>query len=315
MLNFRNFINKLKQISLIGKTYPIYKFFYHRIYIKIMKLQIFIRGEEKHIKQHFIDSHNYEPNLKNPSTFSEKLAWTKLYTRNSLMTQCADKYAVRDYVKNKIGKEYLIPLLGVFKTPEEIDFKRLKAPFVLKVNHTSGGNCFSYQAGDLDEKKVIKTLNHYLKINAYYYACEWAYKDIEPLIVCEELLFDEKNKLPDDYKFFCFNGKPEFIQVDIDRFGDHKRDFYSEKWDLLPTNLIYQNSSNGIKKPMVLDEMLRIAEVLSNDFDFARVDLYVIKNKIFFGEITFYPEGGSAPFSPSSFERTIGKKLKLQKNN
>lgn len=297
---------------LIRRTiYPYLKFPYHRLHIWRMKRRISNLGEKGVVIGHFTRTFGFAPNLDNPRTFNEKLAWIKLNVRDPLMKVCADKYAVREYVKDRVGEDYLIPLLGVYDTPEDIPFDDLPAPFVLKVTHASGGNVFCMDRRSFNRSRAIRILRHHLKINAYYYGCEWAYKDVPPRIVCEKVLFEDGNRLPRDFKFLCFNGEPRLIQVDVDRYGDHRENYYDENWTLLPVVTDLPNADADIARPERFDEMKQIAQALSRPFDFARVDLYWISAKIYVGEITFFPGGGSIPFVPEKYELEYGEKIHL----
>jgi hypothetical protein len=291
--------------------YPYLKFHYHRFHIWKMKRRIERRGEESVVREHYFQNYGVLPNLEDPRTFQEKIAWIKIHMHDPLMAKCADKYAVRNYVKEKIGEEYLIPLLGVYRGPDEIPFAALEAPFVLKVTHASGGNVFCMDRNSFNMRKAKRILRHHLKINAYYYDCEWAYRDIPPRIVCEKVLLDEKNRRPTDYKFLCFNGEPLLIHVDIDRFGEHRRNFYDLQWNLLPVKLVKENSDRAVSRPDRLEEMVEIARTMSAPFDFVRVDLYHIRRRVYAGEMTFYPHGGCGPLSPPRYEIEYGEKLHL----
>ncbi|GAD90078.1 hypothetical protein VHA01S_032_00280 [Vibrio halioticoli NBRC 102217] len=293
------------------RIYPKIELLYHKLYIALMKFKINKFGEIKFITDYYNQTHSRKLNLNNPRGFSEKIAWLKAFERNDLMTVCADKYLVREYVKEMIGEDYLIPIIGVYDNVSEIDFNKLETPYVLKVNHSSGGNCFNIPGEIFSQSQTTKVLNHHMDINAYYYGCEWAYKNITRKIIAEKVLFDDQNRLPNDYKFFCFNGEPKFVQVDISRFSDHRRDFYDLDWNLLPFTLAYRNSENGVSLPSKLDEMTSVAKTLAGNFKFSRIDLYLVKNKVYFGEITFYPEGGSSSFVPEIYEKDIGSKLSL----
>ncbi|MFA0067593.1 ATP-grasp fold amidoligase family protein [Vibrio breoganii] len=301
----------IKERILFQKIFPAIRFQYYKAFITIAKIKILLFGHKKFVISHFNKNHPYKLSLDNPVGFAEKLAWTKIYSNNDLMTICADKYLVRKHVEKKIGSEYLIPLLGVYDSVKEIDFTNLESPYVLKVNHSSGGNFFDLPGKPINKSKSLKEIDHHMGLNAYYFGGELAYKNIEPKIIAEKVLFDESGNLPNDYKFFCFNGKPHFVQVDISRFSDHKRDFYDLNWNLLPFTLNYENADTRVNKPKMLEQMVYIAEKLAKDFDFARVDLYVIADRIYFGEITFYPESASMDFKPFSYEEKIGSKLRL----
>lgn len=297
---------------LIRRTiYPHVKLPYHRLHIWRMKRRIATFGEEAVVVGHFAKRYGRPPNLNNPRTFNEKLAWIKLNVRDPLMVICADKYAMRDYVRQKAGPDYLIPLLGVYEKPEEIPFEYLPPPFVLKVTHASHGNFFCMDKHSFNQQKAIRFLRHHLKINAYYYDCEWPYKDVPPRIVCERVLFEEGNCLPKDFKFLCFNGEPLLIQVDVDRFGDHRENYYDKDWTLLPVVTDLPNADGDIPPPARFEEMKNIARTLSQPFDFARIDFYFIDGRVYVGEITFFPGGGSAPFVPERYELEYGQKIRL----
>ncbi|MFZ2038562.1 MAG: ATP-grasp fold amidoligase family protein [Minisyncoccia bacterium] len=255
----------------------------------------------------------YRPNFENPQSFNEKIQWLKLYYHDPLMTKCADKYEVRNYVKEKIGQQYLIKLLGVYNSPEKINFKELPSKFVLKVNHGSGQNIICKNKNTLDISKTKKTLSEWLKneSNHYFYSYEWCYKSIKPLIICEEMIGESlKNDLV-DYKFMCFNGKVEMFFVCSDRQKGLKVDFFDLNWNKMPFIRYYENSSNIIKKPKNFDKMIRLSEVLSKPFPFVRVDFYEANDNVYFGEMTFYPGNGMEPFTPVEWDYKIGDLIKL----
>jgi len=276
-----------------------------------MKRRISRLGEKAVVVGHFVKRFGYAPDLDRPRTFNEKLAWIKLNVRDPLMTLCADKFALRDYVKGRVGEKYLIPLLGVYERPEDIPFDDLLAPFVLKVNHASGGNVFCLDKHSFNQKRAIRILRHHLKINAYYYDCEWPYRDIAPRIVCERILFEEGSRLARDFKCLCFNGEPLVIEVDVDRYGEHRENYYDENWKFVPVVQGYPNTKVDIPRPERFEEMKQVARALSQPFDFARIDLYSIHGKVYVGEITFFPGGGSIPFEPEEYELEYGERIHL----
>lgn len=249
-------------------------------------------------------------NLREPKTFSEKIQWLKLYWRNEICTICADKYKVREYVSDKIGDEILTRLYGVYDSVEEIDISSLPDQFVLKVNHGSGQNLICENKNNVYWGRELKKLSTYLETNHYYPGREWAYKNIEPKIICEEYL-SENGHLPKDYKFYCFKGTPRFIHVDFDRFGDHTRNFYDTSWNQLDFELWKKKSNQKLKAPKNLDLMLKYASVLSKDIPFVRVDLYEVKNKVYFGEMTFYPGSGISRFNPEKYDLIFGEYIEL----
>lgn len=249
-------------------------------------------------------------NLKNPMTFNEKINYLKIKRPDINAAMWADKVAVREYVSEKIGDKYLIPIHGVYLDANDINFQSLPNGFALKTNHGSGWNIICKDKTQLDVPKTVSKLNRWLRYNAYYLSREWQYKDIKPQIICEQLL--EYDIF--DYKFFCFNGNPEIIQVDIDRFSNHTRAFFNEKWERLDFSILYPQTRKHISKPEQLGEMLQVAKVLSEKHSFLRIDLYVYDEKVYFGEITLHPEGGFGAFIPAEYNRILGDKIILESN-
>jgi len=254
-------------------------------------------------------------NLKNPASYNEKLQWLKLYDKNPLYTKLVDKYAVREYVKEKIGDEYLIPLLGgPWYSVDEIDFDTLPDKFVLKCTHDSGSVIICKDKSKFDINAAKKKLGKCLKIKFFYLAREWPYKNVPPAIIAEKYMVDETGYELKDYKIFTFNGIPKLIQVDYDRFQGHKRNLYNTKWEYLPIQIQYPTDpSVKIDCPKKLDEMLEAAGKLANGLVHVRVDLYSIEDQLYFGEMTFYHGGGFEKFTPKGFEYEMGRWLELPK--
>ena len=275
-----------------------------------------IKFREDIIKKQFKEVLGYELNLENPKTYNEKIQWLKLYYHNPLMTKCADKYLAREYIKEKIGEEYLIPLIGVWDKVEDIDFNSLPKQFVLKVNWGSGQNIIVKDKSKLNIEETKNKLNGWLEpfSNHYYYSYEWQYKDIEPKIICEKYIEQMDGNLL-DYKVFCFNGNSHYIQIDIDRYTNHKMCFYSLNWikqDFTMSALIpiYEKE---IPKLIVLDELIKLANILSSEFPNVRVDFYILNNRIYFGELTFSDGNGLNLFIPQSYDYKFGELLELPK--
>ena len=260
--------------------------------------------------------------LKNPKGFNEKLQWLKLYDHRDIYTKIVDKVLVRDFVKDIIGEEYLVELLGVWDSADDIDFDELPNEFVLKCNHNSGGAmCVCDDKSKLDIDKVRAKLNDSLKINYYDKGREWPYKNVKPKILCEKLLVDhDPNNTSDtliDYKFHCFNGKPLFLYACVDGVangekGDSKLSFYDLEWKPAP---FYRSDHLPLpfdaKKPEKFDEMVEIAKKLSAGFPFVRIDLYYVDGKIYFSEMTLFPGAGFGLFSPEEWERKLGDEIIL----
>lgn len=257
-------------------------------------------------------------NLKNPKTFNEKINWMKLYDHNPLYSKLADKILVKDYVANLIGVEHIIPTLGVWDNPDDINLDQLPNQFVLKCNHNSGLGLFICKNKDeITEKKweeVKENLRLGLKECFFWRSREWCYKSIKPRILAEKYMVDESGTELKDYKFFCFNGEPKFLFIAKDRgLENHqtKFDFFDMAFNHLPFTNGHPNSEAPYFKPDKFDEMKEIAAKLSKGLPEVRVDLYNINGKIYFGEMTFYHWGGFVPFDPSYWDEKIGEMFSL----
>ncbi|MQP24105.1 glycosyltransferase [Flavobacterium sp. LMO8] len=251
-------------------------------------------------------------NLKNPITFTEKIQWYKLYYKNPILKKLVDKFHVREYVEVKIGKKYLNELYGVYESPKEIDFDKLPEKFVLKCVHGSGFNICVKEKSMLDINYTKRIIKKWQNKNFYNKGKEWAYKGIKPIIIAEKFLKEFDKEVINDYKFFCFNGEIKFIQIDLERKTNNYRCYYDTNWNKLSfctkNKIIHPGK---IDKPIKFEEMKEIVQKLSQDFPFVRVDLYVIENKIIFGELTFYPGNGTIELTPYEMNYTIGDYFKL----
>ena len=240
--------------------------------------------------------------------------WLKLNWKDPLATKCADKYLVREIVKEKIGEEYLNDLIGVYDSVDEIDIDKLPSKFVLKGTHGSGFNIICKDKTKMNWKEEFKKMERWLKRNYYLKKREWVYKDIKPRIICEKYLEEKEAGELKDYKVFCFDGEPKLIQVDFDRFKEHKRNLYTLDWEFIDAEIKYHSDKTVIiRKPKILQEMLELSKVLSHGFPHVRVDFYYCENKIIFGELTFFHGSGMELFSPDHFELKLGSFLKLPK--
>jgi len=246
--------------------------------------------------------------LRNPIRFTEKLQWYKINYRHELLTQCADKYKVREFVESVGEKDILTKIYGVYLKPEEINFNKLPDKFIIKTTNGCGTNFICEDKKKLDYDEVKKELGLWLKQNLYLAGREWSYKNIEPLIIIEELLEDTNNEFEglNDYKFFCFDGEIKYIGLHVDRSIAHKRNIYDTEWNFVNVASNHPNIDKEVEKPQNLDEMMRTVERLSKGFPFVRVDLYSVNNKIYFGEMTFYPWTGYVQFEPDQFDFELG---------
>lgn len=267
-------------------------------------------SDEKFIENFYYKAFGENINLENPQTFNEKINWLKLNCKCKNANQCADKYEVRDYIKSK-GYEYLLnELIDVYEDINDINLEKLPEKFVLKATHGSGWNLIVNNKDDINWFVWKLIMKSWLKQNFYWYGREWVYKDIKPRIVCEKFLEDNNGELL-DYKILCFNGEPKLIQVDIDRFKNHKRNIYDTEWNLTSIKIFYENYNKNIDKPKNFDEMLAISRDISRDFKHVRVDFYEVNGKLYFGELTFFHESGSGIFNSKDYDKLLGKWLEI----
>lgn len=251
------------------------------------------------------------PNLESPATYNEKLQWLKLHDRKPEYSTYVDKYAVRDHVKKVIGGQYLVPLLGVYNSVEEIPWDSLPAKFVLKCTHGSGSNIICTDKDKLDIHAAKMKLNKWMKKSWYWLGREWPYKNIRPRIICEKYL-SETGGAPHDYKVLCFDGKAKLIEVHMNRDTDHKQDFYDRNWNKVGILQGTPMSNIVLDKPQVFAQMLQFSEMLAQDKCHVRVDWYVVKNRLYFGEITFFDGSGLVPFDKEEDDLMIGSWINLK---
>lgn len=252
--------------------------------------------------------------LSNPKTFNEKLNWMKLYDRDPKYTKLADKYVVKKVVSDKIGDEFIIPLIGCWDNVDEIKLSDLPEKFVLKCNHDSGSVVICKDKSSFDFEAARNKLKKALKNNYFYYSREWVYKDIPPKVICEPYVEDIEDAELRDYKFFCFDGKVEFLYVATDRFKEGeevKFTFFDRDYNFIPVRHAHNYADPLPKKPDRYDEMVEIAEKLSDGLKCVRVDLYEANGKIYFSEYTFYNNSGFTPFEPDEWDYIFGEKLKV----
>lgn len=278
----------------------------------LIALRTRLLPEKLRLKKRFKRNLGYTLNLRNPVTLNEKIQWLKLNDRTELHPICADKYAVREYIKTKIGEEYLIPLVFQSEDPNEIkEDKFPDYPFIIKTNHDSSGGIIIWKKEDVDWGLVRETIRKRMKSNyAIFGKGEWQYASIKPMIIAEKLLVTEDGSIPSDYKMHCFNGRLKFTQVDLERQTDYAKNLYDYDWNFIP---VEWNRKNGpqVKKPEVYYKMIELAEILAKDFIYVRVDFYVLNKAIFFGELTFHPGSGNLPFKPQKWDISFGNMLKL----
>lgn len=257
----------------------------------------------------------YELDWKHPKTFNEKLQWLKLYDRKSVYTTMVDKYRAKQWIAERIGEQYIIPTLAVYKSVDEIDLVQLPDRFVLKCNHDSGSVVICRDKSNFDLEAAKKKLGIALRKNFYWEAREWPYKSVKRRIFAEQFLEEPRWKVPVDYKFFCFNGEPRIFQICLDRNDTEGAvlTFYDTEGNLLGIKDKYHPrvSETEISLPSQLHDMLRISRILAKSFAFLRVDFYEIAGNVYCGELTFYENGGYCEFTPEKYNRIMGDWIKL----
>ncbi|WP_299164486.1 ATP-grasp fold amidoligase family protein [uncultured Eudoraea sp.] len=311
MINFRNLFKYYYHNTRLGKVL-IYPYMFYRDYIM---------SDVTYIKKSFKRVMGYNVNLKDPITLNEKIQWLKLNDKTALHTQCADKYAVREYVASKIGQEYLVPLYFTTKDPAQIVPDNLpQTPYIIKTNHDSSGGIIIQNVHDVNWKEIQKTLKRRMSKNYYYYSKERQYKNIIPRIIVEKLLEDKNGNIPFDYKVHCFNGKVRMISVDMWRgTNDHHRNWYSTDWQREPykwsspkgPGKFTDPSEIDIEKPKSLEDMIKLSEILAESFLYVRVDWYDVDDTLYFGELTFHHDSGFQPILPKIWDEKLGKELIL----
>ena len=254
-------------------------------------------------------------NLENPQTFNDKLWWLKLNNRDPMLTKCSDKYLVREYVAQCGYPDILIPQYEVLKSVKGLDLTKYSEEVIAKCNHNSGGHVFYDPKNAPDDKtlkKQYKKLGFIMKQDASVLSREWNYKNIPRRIVVEKVIRNQAGELPKDYRFFCFNGVPKLLMLDIgvlDENGQHRaiypRNLYDMDFNQLPIRWGRDNIDVRIEKPQNFERMIEIAAKLSEQFPFCRVDLYNIDGKIYFGETTFYHGGACQNIEPEEWDRTL----------
>lgn len=269
-------------------------------------------SDEKYLKLMYWAKFGTKLDLNNPKSFNEKLQWLKINNRNEICTKLVDKYEVKKYVSELIGEEYVIPTLGVWDSFEELDISTLPNDgFVLKTTHDSGGVYICKKKSEFRLKEAKKIIEKSLNRNYFWVGRERAYKNVKPRIIAEPLLVDESGVELKDYKVFNFNGHAKMIQVDYDRFTNHKRNLYDTEWNYIQAEIKYPTSNRTIERPACLDKLLELSEVLSKGFSHARTDFYIIGDKILFGEITFIHGSGYECFRPASFGLQVGEWINI----
>lgn len=263
--------------------------------------------DEQYLKMLYKVYLGKELNLENPQTFTEKMQWLKLHNRKPEYTMMVDKYAARKYIAQTVGEQYLIPLLGVWDDPDEIDFDQLPNQFVLKCNHNSGkGMCICKDKKTLDLQKVKRELRKGLKQDYYLTRREWPYKNVKRKIVCEQYMKSAQGDVLQDYKFFCFNGVPKIMYISQDAAEHPKTDFFDMEFNHLDLTMNDPNAEKCPEKPENFELMKEFSKKFSHGIPFLRVDFYEIDGKLYVGEMTFFHSAGFFEMHPPKYDRLLG---------
>lgn len=252
------------------------------------------------------------PELQQPKRFSEKMQWLKLNFRDPVQTIVADKYAVRTWLAERGYAHLLNELIQVADKVDEVDFNKLPAQFVIKAAHASGWNLICEDKARFDQRVARKLMSEWLRQGIFWNGREWPYRDMPRRLVIESYLEDSSGSLR-DYKFYCFNGDPKFIQANSGRgTTGHAQNFYSLGWELLPFGKdLAPRKDVVIPVPSRLEQMIEIARDLAKDFPYVRVDLYEVDGRVVFGEMTFFPASGMPDFIPDEADFMCGEMLHL----
>lgn len=280
----------------------------HCYHILLSKIMPVIIKDEKAVEKYYRKlSCGKKLDLNNTVTFSQKQQWYKLNSRDPLMAVCADKHEVRQYIINCGYSGILNQQYGVYDTVDEIPIDVLPRRFVLKASHASGWNLIVKDKLAVNWKQEKRTMKLWLKQDNYWCGREWVYKNLKKRIVAEKYLEDRSGGLL-DYKFYCFDGKPQFLQVEVGRgTKEQTRNFYNMNWELMPFGKELEYNPNlYVEKPVCFKQMIDITSNLSKPFSYVRVDLYEVEGAVIFGELTFFPAGGAPDFIPSEYDSVVG---------
>lgn len=306
-------IEKLKRSGELGFLLAVFIVKLYR-YLRYKKFK-----DEVYLRKSFKKAHGYPLNLKNPKSLNEKIQWLKLNDRRDINTQLADKYAVREYIKENFGEQYLIPLLYHTKNASDLTPQNLpNEPFIIKSNHDSGNYVIVRDKSKIDWKEVQLKFKWCLSFDYYIQDREWQYKNIERRIIVEGLLELKNGRIPNDYKLHCINGEVAFVYVSVDREGKNKRNIYDKSWNPLHFTLaskkknIQNMRGEEIEPPASYPLMVEFAERIAKLYPYVRVDFYDVDGKLYFGEVTHHHGGGYDRFTPVEWDYKWGEMVRLE---
>lgn len=280
----------------------------------LRRMSPYIKNDKIYVKLHYFFCMHKRLNLNNPQTFNEKVSWLKVNDIHLEYSKLVDKYEVKKYVEAKIGKQFIIPTLGIYKNFEDIDFGILPNRFVIKCTHDSQSTIIVKDKKTLDVNKARNKLTKALKRNWYWPTREYPYKNVKPRIIVEKYMEEGSGAGLKDYKFFCFNGVPKMMFIATGRPINTCFDFYDMDFNHLDIQQGHPNANCIINKPIGFDEMKYLASILSKGFPQIRVDFYDVNGSIYFGELTLFHFGGDTPFVPEKWDKIMGSWIDLRNN-
>ena len=275
-------------------------------YLSIMGMHNYM-SDEKFLKKMYKLYTKKDLNLDDPKTFNEKLQWLKLYNRKPEYSTMVDKYEVKHYVADKIGSEHVIPLLAIWERSEDVNFDELPEQFVIKCTHDSASYSICKDRNTFDFDAAISKIKRRINKNFFWNGREWPYKNVKPRIIAEKYMEDSNGDSLTDYKFFCFNGEPKFMYISQETVNDCA-DYYDMDFNQIDLQLNRTIPASGIErtKPECFEEMKKYATILSENIPHVRVDFYYINGIVYFGEMTFFHNGGMTKFNTEEWNRTLG---------
>lgn len=282
----------------------------HKIFRRLRWYYSHLWSDEKYIKDKFKRCVGYDLNLQNPQTFNEKLQWLKLYAHRPEYVAMADKFLVKQLVSDLVGQEHVVPCIGVWENAKEIDFRNLPNSFVLKCNHSSGGNVICSDKSKLDIRKSIRFLNKNLRHGYFYQGRDKQYRDIKRRIIAEKFLDDHRIGELQDYKFWCFQGTPVYMYI-TNKGQEIYENFYDMGFNPVYINHGHPRAELEYSKPLGFELMKELARRLSKGLPFVRIDFYDIEGQVYFGEYTFFDWGGFQPFSSYEQDLQLGELIDI----
>lgn len=288
------------------------RWIFARFALRKIKKESHNLSDKEYIETMFRIRVGYKLDLSNPITFNEKMNFLKLFNRKNQYTLMVDKHAVKAYVSDLIGEEYIAKELGVYNRAEDIDVSMLPERFVLKTTHGCGGMIIVKNKGDFDINQAVRTLNPSLESNYYYWCREWPYKNVKPRIIAEEFLKDDNYDVLPVYKFFCFDGQPFLLQgIKNDKHENETIDYFDMSWNNLHIRQNFPNSRSPLKKPASFEKMIEFCKAMTKGIPFVRCDFYDVNGHPYFSEFTFYSDAGFEKFHPKKWDRILGDKIDL----